>query len=273
MVNSSHLDRLGIHSADWPAWIQVETDLPAPPPIALRPIKIESEAAPGYLSIRRSVLRVEGDRREWPEICYDELWRKSMDAAVVLPYFRAPATNELFIILRSAQRPPVELRAAPGVITFDEEYRGLWEIPAGLIEESELTLEGSRRAAARELAEEAGLFFVDSELERLGHSTFPCPGAIAERQFFYAVELKFARRLQESDSGCQQKELVTKNFSASEPSLDGSVLEALGRVIAVPFEAALTAADKGLLPDAKTELALRRFQGHRFAVSKESDGC
>jgi ADP-ribose pyrophosphatase len=117
----------------------------------------------------------------------------------------------------------------------------LWELPAGLVELDEQTnLEGVARSAQRELMEEVGF---DVELDRfqpLGPSTFPAPGFIAERHFFYAVRVDPVRR--------------------GEPSLDGSPLERGGIVIDVPLEEALAMCRRGEIEDEKTELGLRRLE-------------
>ena len=137
--------------------------------------------------------------------------------------------------MRSAIRPPVALRDGDRSPHPEPDNRGIWEVPAGLVEPDEESPEGLRQAARRELEEEAGFVVTPQQLRPLGHPTYPAPGIIAERHFFFEVEVDL-------DSG-------------RAPSLDGSPLEAAGAVVAVPLERLL----KEPLEDAKTELALRRL--------------
>ena len=115
-------------------------------------------------------------------------------------------------------------------------------LTSGLVEMSEQTPEGVRRSAARELQEELGFAVEESALRELGPSTFPCPGVIAERHFFFGVEVDPTLR--------------------AEPDLDGSALERDGAIVAVALEEALALCRRGQIVDGKTELALRRLREH-----------
>jgi len=175
---------------------------------------------------------------------YDEVDRDALDAVVIVPHFLGPAPEggkgaERYVYLRSAVRPPVEMRDAARSAVPEPEIRALWEAPAGLVEPDEETPEGIVRCARRELAEEVGFDLPTGAFRLLGPSTFPCPGVIAERHHYFHVEVDPAQR--------------------GEPSLDGSPLEAAGIVVAVPLREALRACRDGDLADAKTELALRRL--------------
>jgi ADP-ribose pyrophosphatase len=144
------------------------------------------------------------------------------------------------VVLRSALRPPLRLRPSDGRPLPEPPHSGaLWELPAGLVEQGERSEEGLRRCAARELLEETGYRVEASAIKTLGPPTFPAPSIMAERQFFFHVEIDPARR--------------------GVPSEDGSVLERHGRVVAVPLDEALELARQGALDDAKTELGLRRL--------------
>jgi ADP-ribose pyrophosphatase len=131
--------------------------------------------------------------------------------------------------LREQDRSPVP----------EPKNRALWEVVAGLVEAHESGPEDPSMAAARELLEEAGFHANPEDMQTLGPSSFPAPGVIAERHFFFHVEVDPHRQ--------------------SRPPLDGSPLEEAGELIAVPLFVALDAARDGRLADAKTELALRRF--------------
>jgi ADP-ribose pyrophosphatase len=96
-----------------------------------------------------------------------------------------------------------------------------------------------RRCAQRELREELGFCVSEDSLIALGPSTFPCPGVIGERHYFFHV-------------------LVNPEHQ-EQPTLDGSAIEGLGAIIDVKLEDALRWCRIGSLEDAKTELGLRRL--------------
>jgi ADP-ribose pyrophosphatase len=169
---------------------------------------------------------------------YDAVDRRARDAVVIVAHCAIEGGRGVY--LRTALRPPITLRVT-GSSPVEETHAGsLWELPAGLIEPDEaLDLAGVRRAAVRELREELGFQVDQDALQALGPSVFPAPGMIAERQFFFVVEVDANRRM--------------------EPELDGSVLEEAGSIALVEISAALKMCRDGLLPDSKTELGLRRF--------------
>jgi ADP-ribose pyrophosphatase len=170
---------------------------------------------------------------------YDAVDRNAIDAVVIAAHFVAPdGTPRVF--LRSAFRPPLTLRDRAQSPLPEEACDGhLWELPAGLVEPAERSATGVVRAAQRELLEELGFEVSADALSPLGHSTFPAPGFIAERHFFFEVRVDpEARR---------------------EPELDGSPLEHFGAVIELPLREALELCRQGAIEDAKTELALRRL--------------
>ncbi|HSC89319.1 MAG TPA: NUDIX hydrolase [Polyangiaceae bacterium] len=198
-----------------------------------------SEPKGGYLRRLARVLRVVGATgTAGRTFTYDEVDRRGIDAVVVAPYYRK--TGQVWVVLRSAHRPPVVLRDASRSPLPEPENRALWELPAGLVEPEEASPEGLLQAAARELEEETGFAVSVDRLIELGKSAFPCPGVIAERQFYFRVEVTPGER--------------------RAPSLDGSPLESIGQLVAVPLSVALEAARQGRLADAKTELGLRRLQ-------------
>lgn len=216
-----------------------------PPPPHLRVEVLEDRSPPGGGFLRRlsRVVRlVRSDGSVTRSIVYDEVDREALDAVVVAAHFLAP--NEAgdptrFVVLRSAARPPVMLRDATRSPVRERENRGLWELPAGLVEPDEQSEEGLRAGAARELLEEAGFDVDPSALRPLGPSSYPAPGMVAERHFFFEVEI---------DPATQK-----------EPLLDGSPLEEEGQLVAVPLVALIAASREGFVEDAKTELALRRL--------------
>ena len=73
-------------------------------------------------------------------------------------------------------------------------------------------------------------------------SVFPAPGMVAERHFFFRVQVDPSER--------------------EKPTLDGSPLERAGVVAALPVDEALELCRRGEIQDSKTELALRRLEEH-----------
>jgi ADP-ribose pyrophosphatase len=217
--------------------------LPPPPHFDLEIVAVESREQSGFLTrVSRRLRVVALGRKPSASFVYDEVDRVSLDAVVLVAHFGAfdeEGVHQRYVVLRSALRPPVALRPSHRSPVREPANRGLWELPAGLVEPEEVGLAGLRRAGARELLEETGFCVEQRALQELGPSTFPAPGVIAERQFFFHVEV---------DPEQQRA-----------PSLDGSPLEEAGELVAIPLASALASADGGHLADAKTELGLRRF--------------
>jgi 8-oxo-dGTP pyrophosphatase MutT (NUDIX family) len=219
--------------------------LPKPQPVEFAVERIEREAG-GFLRRVSRTLRIVGN--ELPQgatqaFDYDEVERRGLDAIVIVPHFVAndeEGAARRWVVLRSAARPPVLFRDSS---RFQGSLGGaepLWEVPAGLVEPDEETDHGLVLAAARELEEETGFLLAPSEIVRLGASAYPCPGVIAERQYFFAADVTgapFAR-----------------------PSLDGSPLEFVGEVFAIPLDGALRQLEQFVAVDLKTEVALRRLE-------------
>jgi ADP-ribose pyrophosphatase len=194
----------------------------------------------GFLRLIRRRYRAlfpDGTRSE--PFVYDAVTRAALDAVVIAAHF-ADARGERRVYLRSALRPPLTLREREHSPLPNEACDGaLWELPAGLVETNERSPEGVARAAQRELLEELGFDVPVSALGALGPSTFPAPGFVAERHFFFEVTVDPDRR--------------------GEPELDGSPLERFGVVVDVPLAEALAMCRSGAIEDSKTELSLRRL--------------
>ncbi len=200
----------------------------------------------GFLRIVRRFYRAHyPDGTVSPEFVYDEVDRKAIDAVVIIAHFAA-TDGKRQVFLRSAVRPPVALRDAKRspVPELDPANGVIWELPAGLVEPSEQHPGGPQRSACRELEEELGFAVAFAAMHELGPSTFPAPGFIAERHFFFEVEVDPATR--------------------REPSLDGSALEHFGAIVALGLDEALELARTGVICDAKSELGLRRLR-ERYA--------
>jgi ADP-ribose pyrophosphatase len=215
--------------------------LPPLPRIALRVVEEPPvDATRGFLRLRRQVLVARyPDAEESAPFTYDVVERTLLDAVVIAAHFR-DAAGVRHVYLRSAVRPPLLLRA-PDVRPVPEKdtLGALWELPAGLVEVDERSAEGLRRGAARELAEEIGFTVDPHRLTPLGPPTFPAPGMIGERQFFFEVEVD--------------------PRTVGAPTEDGSALERHGVVLALPLDEAIALTRAGAIEDAKSEIALRRL--------------
>lgn len=198
------------------------------------------EADAGFLRLRRRRLRVRRPDGSLSEpFTYDSVDRQALDAVVVAAHY-ADGQGRRMVYLRSAIRPPAWHRPESCRPMPEKDTLGvLWELPAGLVESDECSLDGLRRCAARELGEELGFHLPPDLFEPLGPATFPTPGVIGERHHFFHVEVEPARR--------------------QTPSEDGSVLEQQALIAAVELAEALQAAGRGEIEDAKTELGLWRL--------------
>ena len=197
----------------------------------------------GFLSLRRR--RLSSSLKPDSSFAYDEVDRRALDAVVILAFERTENGSHV-VYLRSCLRPPVYFRDPTQICPGTEYPKALWELPAGLVEKDENSEEGLSCAAQRELREELGFQVELKELLTLGPGVFPAPGFCGERQFFFFVDV--TGKTQES------------------PSLDGSILEETGVVAKISLDKALELLDLGEIPDAKTEIGLRRFAS-RFTAS------
>lgn len=213
---------------------------PALPAITLELLADESPADPGgFLRLVRRRYRAHyPDGTASDSFVYDAVDRRAIDAVVIAAHYLEGGAR--WVYLRSAVRPPLLLRdPAHSPVPDLDRGSGLWELPAGLVEPDEQSRDGVRRSAARELEEELGFALSDDRLVELGPSTYPAPGIIGERHFYFEVSVDASER--------------------GEPSHDGSPLEHAGVVLAVELKAALALCARGIIEDAKTELALRRL--------------
>lgn len=195
---------------------------------------------PGFLRLRRMIMRVRyADGTESEPFEYDAIGRSRLDAVIIAAHYR-DAEGRRRVFLRSALRPPVALRKFEvSPIPERDTLGGLWELPAGLVEEDERSPEGLARCAARELLEEVGIEVPPESMRPLGPSGFPAPGVIGERHFFFHVAIDPAR--------------------IRVPTEDGSPLERQARLAALPLDEAIALTRTGEIEDEKTELALRRL--------------
>jgi ADP-ribose pyrophosphatase len=212
--------------------------LPPLPTHALELVSEHVEGAGGFLWLRRAELRVRFAGGGSAPFEYDAIGRARLDAVVIAAHYLEGGRR--FVFLRSALRPPVWMRPIEARPFPESPNLGaLWELPAGLVEEDERTPDGLQRCAARELGEEVGFAVAPEAFAPLGPATFPAPGIIGERHFYFHLEVDPSSR--------------------RAPTEDGSALERDAAIAAIAVEEALELARRGGFEDAKTELALRRL--------------
>jgi ADP-ribose pyrophosphatase len=195
----------------------------------------------GYLRVRRREMHALHAGVAGETFRYDVVERWNQDAIAILLHF--VRDGERRVLLRSAVRPPLSLRgdllAHPEHPFPDGVERGeLWEIPAGLVEKDERTPEGLVGCAVRETEEEVGLRIAPESVRTLGGPFFPSAGVVGECIYVFEAEV---------------------DGDAPRDAEGDGPLERGARVIDVPLAQALSWCDRGLLPDGKTELALRRL--------------
>lgn len=216
--------------------------LPPLPAIRVRVLEDTTEGSrcdAGFVRVRRRRISLGyADGSESAAFPYDEAWRVNLDAVTIAAHYR-DAAGVPHVYLRSAMRPPVALRPPEPIPGLEPPHGGLWELPAGLIEQDERTPEGVVRCAAREIEEELGFHTDPAAYAALGIGMFPTPGLIGERIYFFHVEVDPTTR--------------------HAPSEDGSALERFAEIAAVPLDHALALCREGHIEDMKTELGLRRL--------------
>jgi 8-oxo-dGTP pyrophosphatase MutT (NUDIX family) len=114
------------------------------------------------------------------------------------------------------------------------------EIVAGMLEPGDEGPGGVERRAALECREEAGYDVDPAAVRPLGAALYASPGITDELVHYRAVETDLDRR--------------------GEACGDGSVMEEAGDVLVLGLEEALRRCLRGAIPDAKTEIGLRRLR-------------
>ncbi|HEY3593432.1 MAG TPA: NUDIX domain-containing protein, partial [Polyangiaceae bacterium] len=152
--------------------IRFSRSLPPLPRIALVEDRLRPPSPRPFLKLRRLELNARfPDGQTSDPFAYDIVERKALDAVVVAPHFRAE-DGQICVLLRSALRPPAAFRPREvWPMPEKESLGGLWELPAGLVEEDERSEAGLRACAARELLEETGANLRPEDMKPLGPST------------------------------------------------------------------------------------------------------
>lgn len=154
------------------------------------------------------------------------------DAVAVIPYWIEDDTYKI-MLLRSF-RPALLFR------DFQPESEPfLVECVAGVLEAGEGDGPGIRHRAARETLEEAGFRLEENDVQILGVPFYASPGVYTEKIWITTGQVDPRQRV--------------------EPLLDGSVFEEVIEPLPLALDVALEWLERGLIRDAKTEIALMRF--------------
>lgn len=194
----------------------------------------------GFLHVRR--LRCRNRRSDGStsaEYRVDVVDRPRLDAVAVLVH-RARQGGGDELLLRTNLRPAAWFRKDRQPVVPDERpFLEMEEIVAGLLEPEDRGEAGLRARAVEEAWEEAGFRVEAGAVKFLGAPFFVAPGILSERIHLCAVDV----------TGLAQAPLAG----------DGSPLEECARTRWVEFGEALRLCRTGVVPDAKTELALLRL--------------
>ena len=218
--------------------------MPLPPLERVEIVEVgtrKPEGDQGFLRLCRKTYRARYvDGTESDIFAYDHVERDALDAVVIAAY-ALDDRGVPHVFLRSSLRPPCAWRPESRRPLVEKDSLGvLWELPAGLVEPGEYDERGLVRCAARELEEELGFDVAHEDIEPLGPSTFPSAGVMGERHHYTKVRVDPQKR--------------------GRPSEDGSVLEQRAQIAQITLEEGLDACRRGLIEDAKTEIALRRLK-------------
>jgi len=198
----------------------------------------------GFLAVRRLRMRnVRDDGSRSAEYLVDFAVRpKGVDAVAVALWHRT-ADGRVEVLLRDGLRPPLHVgRPAQALVVPDRRpYLFFREVVAGIVERDDRGEEGLRGRASIEVEEEAGYRVSPNDVVLLGAGTFPTPGAMAERFFLAAAE-------------------VRDPTASTPPAGDGSPMEEGASQEWLELDAAIAACVAGDIEDAKTELCLRRLR-------------
>lgn len=195
----------------------------------------------GFLQIRR--LRARNQRADGSHSAVyriDVVDRPRLDAVAVLIYRGAQGRGFEFLT-RQNLRPAAYFRKdkAPAV-PDGRSHLKCEELVAGLLEPSDQGETGLRFRAAKETFEEAGFRVEPSSVHLLGAPFFVAPGIISEKIFLCAVDVS--------------------GLDRTLPKGDGTPLEEGGAVSWRTGAQLRAACLNGEIQDAKTELALNRFE-------------
>jgi ADP-ribose pyrophosphatase len=197
----------------------------------------------GFLRLRR--LRARNRRedgtlsREYP---IDVIDRPTLDAVAACVWARGARGVE--VLTRRGLRPAAYFRRGKTPVLPDGDYLLLEELVAGVLEPGEIGIDALRRRASAEVHEEAGIMIPPERFNVLGGAFFMLPGIASEK--IHLVEAEVER-------GAGPSLLDAPGAG------DGSPLEEGAELWWRPLDEAIEACERGLIEDAKTEIALRRL--------------
>jgi len=204
----------------------------------------ETVGGEGFLQVRRLKLR---NRRADGSLsdeysCDFAVRPKGIDAVVVAIYRQIGARVE--VLLRDGLRPALRFGRAnqpTQPVPDGRSYLFFRELVAGIVEAGDDGLVGLSTRAAIEVKEESGYDISADEIELLGVGSFPTPGAMPERYWICAAE-------------------VRGNARPSAPQGDGSPMEEGAKLHWIELDQAIRDCVDGRIEDGKTELGLRRLR-------------
>jgi ADP-ribose pyrophosphatase len=193
----------------------------------------------GFLQVRRlrcRNLRADGSHSKVYRV--DVIDRPRLDAVAVLVWRYGEGGLE--VLLRENLRPAAYFRKDKATAVPDGvRHLKTREIVAGLLEPSDSGEAGLLHRAAEEVWEEAGYRVAPGDIRLLGGPFFVAPGILSEKIFLSEVDVT--------------------GLTAEPPVGDGSPLEEGCMVSWQPLDEVLAMCVRGEVPDAKTELAIRRL--------------
>lgn len=197
----------------------------------------------GYLRVRRMRVRHHyPDGSSSPPYECDVVSRRWVDAVTVVLWNR-DEQGVVRVVLKDGVRPPVWFRRQAELVRPDPEAPlVLTELPAGVLEESDIGPDGLQQRSAAESEEEVGVRLPKEAFRMLGAGAYPSPGITDEHTAFLEAEIE-----ELPDEG-------------AEVSGDGSGMEHGTRAVVMELDEAIARCVDGRIQDMKTEIGLRRLR-------------
>ena len=193
----------------------------------------------GFLHVRR--LRCRNHRADGsmsPIYRVDVVDRPRLDAVAVVIWRKAEGGPE--VLTRFQLRPAAYFRKDKMPTLPDgQTHLQVEEIVAGLLENSDVGIDGIKQRTVSEVREEAGFEVSAENVRMLGAPFFVAPGILSEKIHLTSVEVT--------------------SLSPHEPEGDGSPLEEGAQCRWWKVKDLLEACSRGEIQDAKTELGVRRL--------------
>lgn len=163
--------------------------------------------------------------------------RRGMDCVAVLPFRRTESGVEVGVL--EAFRPPLVLRSDRNLPVPESARMRILEAVAGSLELTDSGEDGIRYRAIAELKEETGYCIAPERLLELGAPFFPSHGQSTEKIIPFAADVA--------------------DLEQGEATGDGSVNEALNRLVMLPETDVRAMCFDGRIEDPKVEVMLGRL--------------